>query len=299
MGPALVRFGRFIQSGGGFPRAFLNFCASLRRLRVGASSGPVGRRAGRAANGMCQFCCLQAVKSPREHRGPAPLDLLLMKKPHGIALLNHSRFIPLHSLLFLPDPSAASSYHNQRFDRGPKTWTRVLRGIGRALFRGSRSYSRQVSAAQQIDVPSLEEVSTDKPMEWQCDKKGKGERVRERKDRSIIRQYRQYHSIPTDLINLALLFIARHVIFHPCQSGLLQLLTSGVRPEPDDGLESELGSELCSNATQIWLIGKDAVVSCRRSELEAPTRPRDFPASIHLVNAIVILFEYCARMHFS
>ena len=33
---------------------------------------------------MCQFCCLQAVKSPREHRGPAPLDLLLMKKPHGM-----------------------------------------------------------------------------------------------------------------------------------------------------------------------------------------------------------------------
>ena len=58
----------------------------------------------------------------------------------------------------------ASAYHNQRFDRGPPSWTRVLRGIGRALFHrgGSRSsYSRQaVSAAQQIDVPSLEEVRT-------------------------------------------------------------------------------------------------------------------------------------------
>ena len=54
----------------------------------------------------------------------------------------------------------ASAYHNQRFDRGPPSWTRVLRGIGRALFSRS-SYSRQtVSAAQQIDVPSLEEVRT-------------------------------------------------------------------------------------------------------------------------------------------
>ena len=221
-----------------------------------------------------------------------------MKKPHGIALLNHSRFIPLHSLLFLPDPSAASSYHNQRFDRGPKTWTRVLRGIGRALFRGSRSYSRQVSAAQQIDVPSLEEVSsTDKPMEWQCDKKGKGERVRERKDRSIIRQYRQYHSIPTDLINLALLFIARHLSSLPVWSAL----TSGVRSRTRTHSSRDLGaSSVRTTTTQIWLIGKDAAVSCRRrSELEVPTRPRDFPASIHLMNGIVILFEYCARMHFS
>jgi len=63
------------------------------------------------------------------------------------------------------DPSAASSYHNQRFDRGPtRSWTRVLRGIGRALFRGSRSYSRQVSAAQQIDVPSLEEITENGPL---------------------------------------------------------------------------------------------------------------------------------------
>ena len=65
------------------------------------------------------------------------------------------------SLSLVSDP--ASAYHNQRFDRGPPSWTRVLRGIGRALFRGGSrsSYARQtVSAAQQIDVPSLEEVRT-------------------------------------------------------------------------------------------------------------------------------------------
>ena len=82
-----------------------------------------------------------------------------MKKPLGM-----NRPFSIHaSSLFLPSSlvSDPASYHNQRFDRGPSgglTWTRVLRGIGRALFRGSRSYSRQVSAAQQIDVPSLEEV---------------------------------------------------------------------------------------------------------------------------------------------
>ena len=64
----------------------------------------------------------------------------------------------LFPLSLVSDP--ASAYHNQRFDRGPPSWTRVLRGIGRALFHRS-SYSRQaVSAAQQIDVPSLEEVRT-------------------------------------------------------------------------------------------------------------------------------------------
>ena len=154
---------------GRIPRAFLHFCAPpsppgcALPPRVGGPvpSGPSPSR--RAA--VCQFCCLRAAaRWPRAHRGPASLDLLLMKKPHGIALpflplrcSTHSCVIPLVS-----DPSSASSYHNQRFDRGPSglTWTRVLRGIGRALFRGSRSYSRQVSAAQQIDVPSLEEVRT-------------------------------------------------------------------------------------------------------------------------------------------
>ena len=100
-----------------------------------------------------------------------------MKKPHGASESPQlNPFTP--QTLFLPlvsDP--ASAYHNQRYDRGPPSWTRVLRGIGRALFHrggGSRSshYSRQtVSAAQQIDVPSLEEVRTAMAMTRETGKK--------------------------------------------------------------------------------------------------------------------------------
>ena len=160
--------------------------------------------------------------------------------------VRNSRFIPFPSPL-VSDPSSAS-YHNQRYDRGPGgglTWTRVLRGIGRALFRGSRSYSRQVSAAQQIEVPSLEEVRArgrgregpiDRRRDRRDKKERKGERVRERKDQrneaSSVRP--SVHSMPTDLINLALLFIDRHLSsIPPLPGNLVRPLppptTSGVR----------------------------------------------------------------------
>ena len=86
----------------------------------------------------------------------------------------------------------------------------MLRGIGRALFRGSRSYSRQVAAAQQIDVPSLQEVS----------EKGRKERGQERAEASTIQ---------CGSINLALLFITCHLSSLPSASSSLFCQHPGCR----------------------------------------------------------------------
>ena len=91
---------------GRIPRAFLHFCAPPSRLRPPSPSWRPPPVRSVAVAPRCSVPILlsaseRAARWPRAHRGPASLDLLLMKKPHGMnrPSVRNSRFIPFPSPL--------------------------------------------------------------------------------------------------------------------------------------------------------------------------------------------------------